>query len=152
MVKAQLIVCVCLVVNLVASSLAMGQDVTEAPPNFVFYELSNLRIERDILGEVIAFDYRRTREGMGLTVSLKARSESGPVTIAGYSEITDRSGTIRLEERDPLFRSLYSRLRSDKQGIEFYFIAAASPIAQLNNDNFWYPISSSMARLLSHSK
>ncbi len=114
----------------------MGQDVTEAPPNFVFYELSNLRIERDILGEVIAFDYRRTREGMGLTVSLKARSESGPVTIAGYSEITDRSGTIRLEERDPLFRSLYSRLRSDKQGIEFYFIAAASPIAQLNNDKF----------------
>ncbi len=98
-----------------------AQDLVQAPDDFVFYELSNMRVERSVVGEQIAFDYKRVREGKG-TVMLAARTDDGPISIRGFGLRIEATGTIRLEDRFARVRSALNPGRSEF-GVEFFFTA-----------------------------
>jgi len=99
-----------------------GQDLIEAPADAMFYELSNLRSERGITGDTIAFDYQRTREGTGNPV-LAVRTDQGPVNISGFGIRIGQSGTIRLQDQFARIRSTLNRGQG-KIGFQFYFTTA----------------------------
>lgn len=102
-----------------AASLA--QDLVQAPDDSVLYELSNLRVEKGVVADQIAFDYKRTREGKG-KVRLAARTDDGPINIAGIDFGIEATGTIRMEDRFARMRSVLNQGRDD-YGVEFYFAA-----------------------------
>lgn len=98
-----------------------AQDLVQAPEDSVFYELSNMRVEKGVVADQIAFDYKRTREGKG-TVTLAARTDDGPINIRGFGFRIEATGTIRLEDRFARMRSALHPGRSEF-GVEFYFTA-----------------------------
>jgi hypothetical protein len=101
----------------------VGQELVQAPNDFAFYKLSKLRVEKDVLGDVIVFDYQRTREGKG-EVRLAARTDQGALRITGLFRI-EQSGTIRLQDQFANVRSILNR-DGGATGMEFYFVAGGS--------------------------
>ena len=101
------------------SSVALSQELIKPPEGFVRYKLSNLRVERSVLGQVVAIDYKRTQDGQGSQeVQLAARTDDGRLGIIGLASI-DESGTIRLRDQFPgLSRILGQRER----GMEFFIV------------------------------
>jgi WD40 repeat protein len=97
----------------------LGQELVQAPADCVLYELSNLRVEKGVVADQIAFDYRRTREGKG-QARLAARTDEGPINISGFGSDIEATGTIRLEDRFARMRSVLNQGRDDF-GVEFYF-------------------------------
>lgn len=100
-----------------------AQDLVQAPEDSVFYELSNMRVEKGVVADQIAFDYKRIREGKG-TVILAARTDDGPIRIGGFGIRIEATGTIRLEDRFARMRSALNPGRSEF-GVEFYFTTQA---------------------------
>ncbi len=65
----------------ISAGLPIGAtDLVQAPEESVLYELSNLRAEKGITGDLIVFDYKRTREGKG-SAQLVGRTDDGTVNI-----------------------------------------------------------------------
>ena len=109
--------------SLLLSQSVVGQELVQAPQDFAFYKLSKLRVEKDVLGDIIVFDYKRTREGKG-EVRLAARTDQGSLRITGGFRI-DESGTIRLRDQFANVRAILNR-GGGATGIEFYFVAGPS--------------------------
>ncbi|MEM7478031.1 MAG: SHD1 domain-containing protein, partial [Planctomycetota bacterium] len=109
----------------------------KAPAGYVRYKLSNVRAESNVLGEVIAIDYKRTSGGTGSRqVQLAVRTDSGRLGILGMSTI-DESGTIRLRDQ---FAGLSRVLGNGNQGMEFFFVVDSSGIG----GSYYSPITSSL--------
>jgi len=102
-----------------SSLTAFAQDLVQAADDSVLYELSNMRVEKGVVADQIAFDYKRIREGNG-KVRLAARTDDGPINIMGFGLRIDATGTIRLEDRFARMRSVLNQGRNDF-GVEFYF-------------------------------
>lgn len=69
------------------------------PKSYARYELSNLRLERNIraIRSVIAVDYRLVREGKGRP-ALRGRSKEGDFFVTGFGDsFEEKSGTIRVD-------------------------------------------------------
>ncbi len=125
--------CMCVLIGSL-SKVASSQELIAAPDGYVRYKLSNLRVERGILGEVVAIDYKQTQNGIGSgNVQLAARTDDGRLGIIGVSMI-DESGTIRLENRFP---GLAQMLGGGEAGMELYFIVNLQGAA-----GFYNPITS----------
>ncbi|MEM9364735.1 MAG: SHD1 domain-containing protein [Planctomycetota bacterium] len=100
----------------------LAQELLQAPEEMVRYKLNDLRVEKGITGNVIVFDYKRTKEGTGIA-RLAARTNNGPLNIMGFPIRIRETGTIRL-------RDMFARMRKTlgaevDHGIEFYFITDA---------------------------
>ncbi|MEP3482459.1 MAG: SHD1 domain-containing protein [Fuerstiella sp.] len=113
-----------LFLSMVNSSVQAG-DLREAREGMVKYELSNLRIEKSITGDVIVFDYKRLQPGSGIA-RLAGRSDEGTVDIMGLGLVIRESGTIRLKDQMAGIRSILSRGEGGN-GIEFYFVVGDVP-------------------------
>ena len=113
-----------LVFGMVNSSAQAG-DLREAREGMVKYELSNLRVEKSITGDVIVFDYKRLQPGSGIA-RLAGRSDEGTVDIFGLGLVIRESGTIRLKDQMASIRSILNRGEGGK-GIEFYFVVGDVP-------------------------
>lgn len=105
-----------------AGATCLAQDVLQPHDGLVKYKLSNLREEKGITNTVIAFDYRRTREGTG-KARLVVRTDQGTSRILGLPIRIEESGTIRL--RDMFGRSREILNRGNSTGMEFYFVVDA---------------------------
>lgn len=104
---------------------ASAADLLQAPENMVKYKLSNLRVEKGIAGDVIVFDYKRTREGSGVA-RLAGRSDQGSIDIHGFGMVFQESGTVRLQDHFAGIRSIMNRGEGGN-GIEFYFVVGDVP-------------------------
>ena len=100
------------------TGFVFSQELVKAPKELVRYKLSQPRVENGIFGEVIAFDYERTREGQG-SAHLIARTDQGRLELIGLAPIK-KSGTLRLKKQIPGIARI---LRRGESGIEFYFVA-----------------------------
>lgn len=100
---------------------AFGQELIQPPKDSVHYQLSNLRVEKGIIGDLIVFDYKRTKAGSG-KAKLAARTDQGPISITGFGLRIEDSGTIRLEDRFARTREILNR-GGNQTGIEFYFVS-----------------------------
>ena len=104
---------------LVAINAATGQELIKAPQGYVKYKLSNLRVENNALGEVIAIDYQRTGKGQGdHQVQIAVRTDAGRLGVMGFSMI-EESGTIRLRDQ---FAGLSRVLGQRETGMEFFMV------------------------------
>ena len=97
-----------------------AEDLIQPHEGIIRYQLSNLRVDKGITGDEIAFDYRRTREGSGRP-RLVARTDQGASQILGLPIRIEESGTIRLRDMFARTRAILNRGRDDF-GIEFYFV------------------------------
>ncbi|MCC9655477.1 SHD1 domain-containing protein [Rhodopirellula halodulae] len=102
-----------------------AEDLVKSTEGMVQYKLSKVRIENSVLGEVMAIDYKRTREGTG-NVSLSIRSDNGPVRVMGLGPRIESSGTIRL--RDMLARIRSTLADGQPDGLEFCITATVSTL------------------------
>lgn len=105
--------------------LVNAADLLQAPENMVKYKLSNLRIDKSITGDVIVFDYKRTREGSGVP-RLAGRSDQGRLDIHGFGMVLKESGTVRLQDHFAGIRSIMNRGEGGN-GLEFYFVVGEVP-------------------------
>lgn len=108
----------------IAGGAARAEDLINPPKDMSAYELSNLRTEKGVFGEEIAFDYKRTRDGKGRP-QLAARTDTGSSRIMGLPISIEATGTIRL--RDIFSRSRSVLMGGREFGIEFYIVADQPP-------------------------
>ncbi len=108
---------------LLVTPAADAAELVQAPADSVFYELSNLRVEKGVTSDLIAFDYKRTREGKG-TPQLVGRTDESTVQITSMFSRIEATGTMRLEDRFSRIRSVLNRGQGEL-GIEFYFVTGS---------------------------
>ena len=131
--------CVC-ATGWFGGNICVAEDLIQAHDGLVRYKLSNLRVDKGVTRDQIAFDYKRTREGDG-TAQLVARTDEGKSRILGLPIRIEESGTIRL-------RDMFSHVRGQSSAAAM-MMTASSFISWSMKDrsmevenSTWSPISS----------
>ena len=91
---------VLLTIALTTDSVTIGADpiMLNPPPELPKYQLSNARVENDRFGRsVMAFDWRRTKEGKG-SVSVGLRGKQGRIQSVFGGSLRGDSGTERYQQ------------------------------------------------------